>query len=67
MGGEEFSKVDKRGVKLLKIVGNKERHVEKLIEGLECDCGGQGEFKKIVVLLMDKIYKLREERNELRN
>lgn len=35
--------------------------------GLNCHCGCRAEFKKILVLLMGKIYKLREERNDLRS
>ena len=37
-----------------------------MVRGFGCVCGCRVEFKNVVVLLMDKIYKLREERNLLR-
>jgi hypothetical protein len=53
-------------MKVVKLIGNQNDNIEEIISGLKCHCGCRAEFKKILVLLMGKIYKLREERNELR-
>ncbi len=52
--------------KVVKLIGNQNQNIEEILGGLKCHCGCRAEFKKILVLLMNKIYKLREERNELR-
>ena len=58
--------VEKSNPKLLKLIGNKEQNIQEIVKGFGCVCGCKMEFKNVVVLLMDKIYKLREERNSLR-
>lgn len=52
--------------KVVKLIGNQSDNIEQILSGLKCRCGCRAEFKKILVLLMGKIYKLRDERNELR-
>jgi hypothetical protein len=53
-------------MKVVKLIGNQSQNIEEILSGLKCHCGCRAEFKKILVLLMGKIYKLREERNKLR-
>lgn len=53
-------------LKVVKLIGNQNQNIEEILDGLRCHCGCRAEFKKILTLLMGKIYKLREERNELR-
>lgn len=53
-------------MRVVKLIGNQNDNIEEILSGLKCHCGCRAEFKKILALLMGKIYKLREERNELR-
>jgi hypothetical protein len=52
--------------KVVKLIGNQNQNIEEILLGLNCHCGCRPEFKKIISLLMGKIYKLREERNWLK-
>lgn len=53
-------------LKVVKLIGNQNQNIEEILTGLSCHCGCRPEMKKILTLLMDKIYRLREERNQLR-
>jgi hypothetical protein len=51
---------------VVKLIGDPEKNISELVEGLGCICGCKNEFKSVANLLMEKIYKLRKERNRLR-
>lgn len=45
------------------MIGDKERNLEQIARAIECGDNCKQEFMKVVGIMMDKIYKLREEKN----
>lgn len=45
--------------KVVKLIGDQQKNISEILEGLNCQCGCRAEFKKILDLLMGKIYRLR--------
>ena len=52
--------------KVVRLIGDKNGNVQQILGDIGCRCGAKIEFKNVLELMMNKIYKLREERNAYR-